>query len=462
MVQLLWNESSNKKKQIKGRIHCSSKNFLFVFLIAAFFCSSPAVLFLFYNYRGDNNKNVVHDAPSPSVNHLSSSSNTKKKSGGVFTQAEEKETRRLEDDYKVLPQWMKDYFVWHAKQRSEMIVENDGSAHAGTNYKRHRFLILRCIQSDYKCGGLSDRIKALPLLIWLAAKHNRIFMIYWNRPCEIEEFWLPPSSSAGGVIATGGLLDWRAPEWFKPVIARGEGLYLRNLDRILETVPGDESLLCVKLQDQHGGSEYYNRQHEGGVGNRAHRKVYGPLFRTLFEPSPGLEAALLAERELYPALNQPGGYDAVHLRALYVPPLPTEIVPAVTVNAINCASQFRSSPGTIFFASDSVQASGAAKEYGEQLNKNHSHRHRREVIVIDRWGRKGGEGANPLHLDKASSRDPRDYYDVFLDLYHLSNAECISHGQGGFGRLGSLLSHNASCFFAFFKNSQILRCQGMD
>jgi hypothetical protein len=67
-----------------------------------------------------------------------------------------------------------------------------------------------------------------------------------------------------------------------------------------------------------------------------------------------------------------------------------------------------------------------------------------------------------LHLDKADSKRASDYYNVFVDLYLLANADCISHGQGGFGRLGVLLSRNASCFFKYFTEGQYVMCDWKD
>lgn len=36
--------------------------------------------------------------------------------------------------------------------------------------------------------------------------------------------------------------------------------------------------------------------------------------------------------------------------------------------------------------------------------------------------------------------DPRDLYPVFLDLWLMGNAKCVSYGQGGFGRFGARLA----------------------
>lgn len=53
----------------------------------------------------------------------------------------------------VLPAWMKDYIAWHQEQRSLMTAENWDK-----NYQ-FRYLIVRCINEDPKCGGTADRLK---------------------------------------------------------------------------------------------------------------------------------------------------------------------------------------------------------------------------------------------------------------------------------------------------------------
>jgi len=337
-----------------------------------------------------------------------------------------------------LPEWAAKYFRWHGVRR-KLINAGDGG-------KDFRFLVLTCAQSDRTCGGLSDRLKSLPLLLLLAAKTERVFLIYWDRPCRLEEFLVPPLAAAAD-----SSLDWRTPDWLAARIRRGDG---RKSGRAYTTADAivkaaerrDAPLIAVRLQDQNGGAAYYDER-VGGEG--AHHNAYGALFRALFEPSAPLAAALDEERKL--AGLQPGRYVAAHLRALYVPPLPKEIVPNVAVNAVDCASQLGSDASVpIYFASDSKYALDVVKSYGQNRSKT------RSIITIDRGGR------DPLHLDKAKSRNAKDYYDAFLDLYHFADAQCVSHGQGGFGRLGVLLSHNASCYKPFIAQSRIVECEWRD
>lgn len=322
-----------------------------------------------------------------------------------------------------LPAWFVEYVTWHREQRQALNEKN---------YKNHRFLILRCLETDRSCGGLSDRIKPLPLFVLLAAQSKRIFMIYWNKPCALEEFLLPPRD---------GGLDWRVPEWLVPEMTQKQPPRMMRLiqaERIIDAVNGSEFLLSAKLQDQHGGSVLYNERQ----GEKAYRRVYGPLFWTLFEPSPPVAAAL--DAEMSAANLHAGEYAAAHLRAFYGKnPFPDDQIKGLTVNAIQCASELR--PGVpVFFTSDSKLAIDHADRYGKHMH--------RPIITIDR-------GKEALHLDKASSRDPADYYDVFLDVLHFANAKCISHAQGGFGRLGVLVSHDSACLMPYITQGRLVTCE---
>jgi hypothetical protein len=94
----------------------------------------------------------------------------------------------------VLPSWFKEYSILHRTQRSAL---NE------TNSKFQRFLIMRCLDFDEKCGGASDRLQSVPAMLMLANKTGRMLFIKWSRPAPLQEFLVPP---------TGGF-DWTIPEW---------------------------------------------------------------------------------------------------------------------------------------------------------------------------------------------------------------------------------------------------------
>ena len=91
-----------------------------------------------------------------------------------------------------LPHWMKNYFDWHKKQMSQL---------SPSNWKQQKFLVLSCLENQSTCGGLSDRLKPLPLFLYFANQTGRIFMIRWDKPYALEEFLQPNE------------LNWSMPQW---------------------------------------------------------------------------------------------------------------------------------------------------------------------------------------------------------------------------------------------------------
>ena len=119
-------------------------------------------------------------------------------------------THQLEPDLDMplghdkLPQWVTSYLQWHRKIRPE--INSPESIEKG-----YRFLVLSCLETWGKCGGLADRLKPIPLALRLAYETKRVLLVYWNKPCELEEFLEP---------ARGGL-DWRTPTWIHSAIVNG-------------------------------------------------------------------------------------------------------------------------------------------------------------------------------------------------------------------------------------------------
>jgi hypothetical protein len=98
-------------------------------------------------------------------------------------------------DLEGLPSWVKEYCDWHDEQVKKINKDNWGS---------FQYLIMQCIRGDAHCGGTSDRLKPLPLLLLNAYMYKRVFLIWWTRPCPLEEFLMPNA------------INWTVP-WFIPV-----------------------------------------------------------------------------------------------------------------------------------------------------------------------------------------------------------------------------------------------------
>ena len=87
-----------------------------------------------------------------------------------------------------LPDWMLDYMIWH----------NDTRSSTSSNSTDTKYLVVRCLKKEV-CGGLSDRLKAMPFYIMLANLTQRVLLIHWTKPCPLDEFLLPPQNG----------IDWR-------------------------------------------------------------------------------------------------------------------------------------------------------------------------------------------------------------------------------------------------------------
>jgi hypothetical protein len=200
------------------------------------------------------------------------------------------------------------------------------------------------------------------------------------------------------------------------------------------------TFLLGKLQTFDGGSIYFNEQ----VSDTSYEEIYHDLFRMFFTPSLGVSKIIHDEMSSVGLVA--GNYATAHYRAFYGPRKPDETkIASSAINAVECASELRPG-GPVYFASDSTFAVETIQKYAKQYS--------RPVVVVP--------SKEPLHLDKANSTNPEDYYSVFVDLYLLGMGRCGSVGMGGFGRFGLLLSYNASCWNRHLYNKQRLDCSWTD
>jgi len=330
---------------------------------------------------------------------------------------------------KEFPRWMKTYFNWHRKRRLSL---NE------TNWKSQKYLMLRCTHEDKKCGGLADRLKPLPYMILLAARHRRLFMIRWNTPTKLEEFLVPNK------------LNWSVPDWMEEHLLNDEVSRVSKLTaaKFSNFKKKDKDTMVVegRIQDILGGAEYYEKTVTDP--NETYEKVYHLLFKALFKPSPPIQA--LIDAKMKTDGLSPGKYAVAHYRAFYgiegeKHKRGKQQLIHLAINAANCASAFH--PGDpVYFASDSKSAVDAVKQYAKTEN--------RPISVLD--------GDEALHIDKFSPENrtpPSDFYSVFVDLLLMANGNCVTYGQGGFGRFALLLSNNATCFGRHIYKGQPAKCE---
>ena len=249
-----------------------------------------------------------------------------------------------------LPLWLQTYHAWHANQLAQLAaLEEELSVTANgdtttdiitsdairNRTQQFRFLLVVCLDG-MTCGGLSDRIKAIPYWLMKANETNRILKIHWaKKDMGLEEFWVPPP----------GGMNWSVP--FRPSRDRGTSSILQRL--LYDESVGAKSCLVKRTSKfrVHRGSRPLPGRADGGpqvvcshhqtyhferspddmasYRTDRHDNSYGHAFHTLFQPSRGFGAYL--ERMLrgsdlgleldsvrYTSLTP---YLAVHVRSKY-------------------------------------------------------------------------------------------------------------------------------------------------
>jgi hypothetical protein len=328
----------------------------------------------------------------------------------------------------VLPNWFKGYVGFHRDQR---LLLNE------TNWRNQRYLIMRCLDIDEKCGGASDRLQSVPLMLMLANMTGRILFIKWSRPAALEEFLVPPK---GGI-------DWTIPDWLDPQLDLTKlPMETGNNKRTVARTRSSERVVTFRHQSHDHGSIFYNlvKAEDELPFDRVFREMWDVLF------TPSAPVAALIDQNSKDLNLVPGEYVATHVRSLYKSDKSSNL--AMVHNGVNCATKLK--PGwPVYFASDSSNASRSALTYGRSKN----------ATIVARIA-----DTEPLHLDRGveflnladgwKNLNASAFYDVFVDLYLLANSRCVTHGIGGYGKWGSLLSYNSSCR----ESHQKAQCQWTD
>jgi hypothetical protein len=330
-----------------------------------------------------------------------------------------------------MPQWMKDYFQWHAAAR--LTIQHNPEA-----WKSFRFLMLQCLPGSFKCGGTADRLKPLPLILWMAHTSQRVVLIKWGRPAPLEAFLLPPKDG----------MDWRVPDWLFAQQEFRQGPRATNVEELQEmTANPDFIMVKARVQTHDHGSLFYNSncRTNNSSSEPTFEQVFHHCWQAVFTPSPPV--ARLIEQQLEESRLVPGHYVGIHVRALYaVKDRDPNLIRLWTRNAINCASQLWLG-GPFYLSSDSTDAIAVGKEYGKE----------RQVDVVSRT-----TTGQPYHLDKAPrSAKASDFYDTFVDLYLLALSRCITYNMGGFGTFALYVSPFAmgSCSSQHHEASGIHQCE---
>ena len=337
-------------------------------------------------------------------------------------------------DEPALPKWMVEYLQWHSQEVKSLTSHN---------WRTKRYLVQRCLASDGICAGLADRLGSLPNTLRIAHDSQRIFLIHWEKPAMLEEFLIPPEKNVDL------RLDWRLPPWLKRQMNLTNVKILRTKNALDRIINGTESVVSVR---QMHTFDYYRRivleeqQRNNGIKTEEPYHTVRALWHAAFQPTPPVTKVI--QNTMKELRVTPGQYIATHIRTLYKDDRSTD--GRLLMAAVDAANKMLPRPSCpLVVVSDALISTRVAVEYG-QVNL------RGRTVV----GRLGNESApveqQTLHLDKGKNflksitkdvnkRPTSDFFDIFVDLYILANAQCVAFGVGGFGRLGSQLAHNVDC-----------------
>jgi hypothetical protein len=399
-----------------------------------------------------------------------------------------------------LPLWITEYLIWHQEQRRTLNLQN---------WREHKYLVVRCLRHDVPCGGLADRLRHVPLALWMAAQTGRLLLIHWELPAPLEEFLVPPTPIHTNNDSDSKInsLDWRIPTWLldkfqfanRPTVIKVPEIpaALLNNNNISSNNNSNSILMDMRLQSYREAYVYYNTHAvtsklDPNPNSSKHSSTWTdttdpdfnailrPVWNLLFTPSPAV--ATLLTSHLQRMHLQPGQYAAAHTRTLYHFNLTGSDLQNTVENAVNCAAQLdadsnsnsnaihtttgittTTTPTSILVASDCLGASQLAVAYGQGRVVSQSTTPADDSIHNNSNSAMSAQYQTPLHLDREadflSRHEQRGvllqhqtalpaeaYYNVFVDLYLLAMARCVTYDRGGFGKLASLLSTNTSCF----------------
>jgi hypothetical protein len=384
---------------------------------------------------------------------------------------------RYQPSFDSLPKWLQDYFTWHRKQTSSQ--------------PDTKYAVLTCLPED-KCGGLSDRLRALPFYLFVGKYTNRVVCIYWKKGFGLEEFLQPVhfDSDIG--------IEWRCPDEVNqyydlkrssgsqkkvPFVTLANPRCSGRSASVAPCVEGDikmmnddrdEKYVTIGLyQNSYTAINTVNlltqRHSYGGDYNKHNNsnnllmpniyawqypEMMGDIFRVMFEPIPSL-AQRINETMTNLGLVE-NEFISVHTRTRY----PVDTLKRITAhpeydkngglvfdgevkeyfisliqNALNCAHSVAPNPDLkFFFVSDNHDATNYAISNDFNVGEK-GHQVNVRPIGINRL-------EEPLHIDKHHKSNVADLFPIFEDLLLMGGSRCVAHGIGSFGSFGAGLIGN--------------------
>ena len=256
-----------------------------------------------------------------------------------------------------IPQWMKDYFVWHAEACANM-------SQGLTQWQEYDYLVVRCLEQDVICGGAADRLKPLPFFLLVAYRTHRLLYFKWQRPSSLESFLIPPSNG----------MNWTWPphvDLYKHVFDEKPNIRsMRTLHNLARFGRGRirkgrkfhmGKIASVLVQSHfHGALEYdgilerkYRNQSLTATATTnntttivdniskkeaTYNHVFADCWKTVFVPSPPVQT-LIDERMKDMGLIK-DEYHAVHIRSQYEKKVNAKHSHTLATNAINCLAHY--------------------------------------------------------------------------------------------------------------------------
>jgi len=386
---------------------------------------------------------------------------------------------------KYLPDWLKQYMIWHAK------VRQSESVMLGTR------ILLVSIEGAHK-GGLADRLRSLPSLLYEAVRTERLFLMQWSdgSPCRLEEFLVPP---LGGI-------DWTVPHFLKGRLSSDDDNDVKWFHSsnhghtpLAENVAYQNYTVIKMNQDPFSYITDMRMLAKAlNITNNIHNypnAVFGDpmlahIFKALVTPSPPVQQSI--DKTMKRLGLTYHNFVAVHLRARHPASSISNSDPGLlqrkstlfsrsidadgfqwtadvkaavlqhATHAIECVQDYvhsnnisstittRTRTATnktkVYFASDTNAAVELLVSSSSRVNHNY------DVVGLVTSYEK-------LHVDKNSriglfrKTPPSAFYPAFVDLWILSQARCLSVGTGGYGITASSLGGISDCIVYHEKNS---------
>ena len=319
------------------------------------------------------------------------------------------------DHSKTIPQWLKEYFVWHNEQRAKIDE---------TNWRDYRYIVLTCLH-DQECGNVLHRLR--PILGHLRAAHDskRVLLIHWDEPNRLEYYVEPPHH--GGI-------DWIVPFYMMRGVRKvGTQVEMKIIEE--QASHADRVIVNSKFFDDSFAEDIWNsRLKENEVkADRAFHDVWKVLFKPTF---------MLQER-ITESLNllglSEGEYAAAHIDYDIEPYDDNEAadLKARVENAMNCLSQIAPG-GPWFIAAQTYDIARVARAYAKQ---------------------KRIEQVHAKQISHESNKNPTDLFTSFVEIYFMANANCVAYNRGGYGQMGYILGFDYNCRVKYSKNK---KCEWRD